>query len=101
MHEVSKAQLRVMPLHAITEVCGEPGLRRRLALELLALPDDDRRAVGAATRWAAELHQGQRRTREPYVNHPLRVTLRMLCHYWVADPCAACWTAPTPRWRRT
>ncbi|MET8154162.1 HD domain-containing protein [Actinoplanes sp. NPDC049668] len=82
---VSAAQLRVMPLHAITEVYGEPGLRRRLTLELERLPDPHRRVIDDAAGWATDLHAGQRRTREPYVNHPLRVTLRMLCHYRVTD----------------
>ena len=83
---VSAAQLRVMPLHAVTEVYGEPGLRRRLTLELHRLADADRSAVGGAARWATRLHDGQRRSREPYINHPLRVTLRMMCYYRVNDP---------------
>src|SRR3954454_20898181 len=82
---VSSAQLRVMPLHAVTEVYDEPGVRRRLAVELDALPEVDRAAVAAAAGWAVRLHAGQRRTREPYVNHTLRVTLRMLCHYRLTD----------------
>ncbi len=83
---VSEAQLRVMPLHAVTELIGEPGLRRRLTLELDRIPESHRSAVADACAWAAELHAGQRRTREPYLNHLLRVTLRMLCHYRVTDP---------------
>ena len=79
-------QLRIMPLHAVTEVYGEAGLRRRLTLELDRLPRDGRDAVADAASWAADLHAGQRRSREPYLNHPLRVTLRMLCHYRVEDP---------------
>jgi (p)ppGpp synthase/HD superfamily hydrolase len=79
-------QLLVMPLHAITEVHGEAGLRERLALELERLPPGDREVVRDAAGWAGELHAGQRRTREPYVNHPLRVTLRILCYYHVCDP---------------
>ncbi len=75
-----------MPLHAVTEIHGEAGLRRRLALDLHRLPGPDNAAVAAAAAWAADLHAGQRRTREPYLNHLLRVTLRMLCHYRVTDP---------------
>jgi hypothetical protein len=75
-----------MPLHAVTEVYGEPGLRRRLDVELDRLPVHHRGAVADAARWAADLHAGQRRTREPYLNHVVRVTLRMLCHYRVTDP---------------
>ncbi|MEV6634856.1 HD domain-containing protein [Actinoplanes sp. NPDC051470] len=78
-----EAILRVMPLHAITEVYGTEGLSRRLDLEL---PPTGRAAVASAARWAAELHRDQRRTREPYLNHPLRVTIRMLSRYRVTDP---------------
>ena len=83
---VSAAQLRIMPLHAVTEVYGQAGLRRRLALELHRLPEGDRGAVSGAARWAARLHEGQCRSREPFINHPVRVTLRMMCHYQVIDP---------------
>src|SRR4051812_36092991 len=83
---VPAAQLLVMPLHAVTEIHGEPGLRRRLALELDRLPAGDRRVVAGAAGWAAGLPARQRRTREPYLNHLLRVTLRILCYYRVSDP---------------
>jgi hypothetical protein len=78
--------LRAMPLHAITEIYGETGLRRRLVLELDDLPPTTRDTVRHAQRWAARLHAGQRRTREPYVNHLLRVALRIVCYYRVTDP---------------
>ena len=84
-HPVSAARLRALPLGDITEVYGEPGLRRRLTLELKRLPVADRRVISDAAAWAALLHLGQRRTREPYLNHPLRVTLRILCYYHVED----------------
>jgi hypothetical protein len=84
-HLVSAAQLRVMPLHAITEVYGEPGLRQRLILEIQRLPAADRRVLADAAGWAAQLHATQRRTREPYLNHLLRVTLRIMCYYHVDD----------------
>lgn len=83
---VAAAQLRVMPLHAVTELHGEPGLRRRFTLELDRIPETHRGAVADACAWAADLHSGQRRSREPYLSHVLRVTLRMLCHYRVVDP---------------
>jgi len=83
---VPAAQLLVMPLHAITEIHGEAGLRRRLTLELDRLPTETRRVVGDAADWAARLHAHQRRTREPYLNHLLRVTLRIRCYYRITDP---------------
>ncbi|GAA3948187.1 hypothetical protein GCM10022629_70540 [Amorphoplanes auranticolor] len=75
-----------MPLHAITEIHGETGLRQRITLELDRLPPHDCRMVEDAAAWATRLHAGQRRTREPYINHPLRVALRILCYYRVTDP---------------
>jgi (p)ppGpp synthase/HD superfamily hydrolase len=83
---IPAAQLLIMPLHAITEIHGEAGLHRRLTLELDRLPTGTRRVVGDATAWAAQLHAHQRRTREPYLNHLLRVTLRVLCYYRITDP---------------
>ena len=40
--------------------------------------------------WMARLHAGDRRQREPYACHPLRVTIRILSHYRVADADVAC-----------
>src|SRR3569833_2234691 len=60
--------LMSMPLHAITEVYGEAGLRERLPLEL-----------------AARLHADDRRVREPYLNHLLRVAIRIIKYYGVRD----------------
>src|SRR5262249_30791142 len=33
----------------------------------------------------AHLHRDDRRTREPYLNHPLRTTIRIICYYHVRD----------------
>jgi (p)ppGpp synthase/HD superfamily hydrolase len=78
--------LRTMPLHAITEVHGEQGLRDRFELELADLPEADRELPRRALALAADLHRDDRRVREPYVNHLLRVALRILCYYRVQDP---------------
>src|SRR5829696_5719670 len=77
--------LRTLPLHAITEVYGEEGLRERFALEIADLPEASREQLSAVLDYASALHEGQRRVREPYVNHLLRVTLRILCYYRVTD----------------
>jgi hypothetical protein len=38
----------------------------------------------------SRLHEPDRRQREPYSSHPLRVTIRILSHYRVTDPDVAC-----------
>ena len=85
MDELPPAYLLSLPLHAITEVYGEEGLRRRFALEIGRLPDADRARLERAFRLAERLHRDDRRVREPVLNHLLRVTLRILCHYRVRD----------------
>jgi (p)ppGpp synthase/HD superfamily hydrolase len=74
-----------MPLHAITEVYGEAGLRERFSLELLEFPPDDRRQLEEALELAARLHADDRRVREPYLNHLLRVAIRIIRYYGIKD----------------
>lgn len=74
-----------MPLHAITEVYGEAGLRDRFALELEELPEPDRRQLEEALALASRLHADDRRIREPYLNHLLRVAIRIMRYYGIRD----------------
>src|SRR5262249_25588605 len=39
---------------------------------------------------ASRLHAHDRRQREPYFNHPLRVAIRIISHYGVRDPDIVC-----------
>jgi hypothetical protein len=90
---LSAAELRLlptMPLHAITSVHGEAGLRERLLLEIARFPVTDRARIEGVLALASRLHQHDRRQREPYLNHPLRVTIRILSHYRVDDADVAC-----------
>ena len=82
--------LATMPLHAITSVHGEEGLRERLLIETLRLPDEQRARIDAALALMSRLHKPDRRQREPYACHPLRVTIRILSHYRVTDPDVVC-----------
>ena len=82
--------LAAMPLHAITAARGEEGLRERLAIEIEGLPTPDRTRVGRALALAARLHAADRRQREPYVNHLLRVAIRIASHYRARDPDVLC-----------
>jgi hypothetical protein len=79
-----------MPLHAITSTYGEAGLRDRFAAEIASQPDADRRRMERALELAARLHAGDRRDQEPYVNHLLRVAVRIMSHYGVRDADVAC-----------
>ncbi|MGC4878389.1 HD domain-containing protein [Micromonospora sp. DT43] len=74
-----------MPMHAITEIHGEPGLLERFRLEVERFDDAERVRLTAALDLAAELHRDDRRVREPYLNHLLRVAIRLMHHYQVGD----------------
>jgi hypothetical protein len=79
-----------MPLHAITSTYGEEGLRARFAVELEAWPEPDQRRLSQALALASRLHAADRREREPYVNHLLRVAVRVMSHYRVRDADVVC-----------
>jgi hypothetical protein len=82
--------LAQMPLHAVTSVHGQAGLRERLLIEIAQFPAADRARAGDALAQASRLHARDRRQREPYVNHLLRVTVRIVSHYRISDPDVAC-----------
>jgi HD domain len=82
--------LAAMPLHAITSTYGENGLRERFAAEIAELPAGDQRRLNRALELAARLHADDRREREPYLNHLLRVAIRIMSHYGVRDTDVVC-----------
>jgi hypothetical protein len=82
--------LATMPLHAITSTYGEAGLRDRFAVEIASWPEADRRRMERALDRAARLHAEDRRDTEPYVNHLLRVAIRIMSHYRVRDADVVC-----------
>jgi hypothetical protein len=82
--------LATMPLHAITALHGEAGLRERFTIETRRLPDADRARAAQALDLAARLHARDRRQREPYVNHLLRVAIRIIIYYGVTDADVIC-----------
>ncbi|UWP87520.1 HD domain-containing protein [Dactylosporangium fulvum] len=77
--------LATMPMHAITEIYGEAGLRERFRLEIQRFDEASRQRLGDAFTLAADLHRDDRRVREPYLNHLLRVAIRIMHHYEVDD----------------
>lgn len=82
--------LAAMPLHAVTAIHGESGLRERLLIETGRLPDAQRAQIEVALALMSRLHEQDRRQREPYACHPLRVTIRILSHYRVTDQDVLC-----------
>jgi HD domain len=90
MEDDRQRLLAMMPLHAITSTYGEAGLRDRFAVEVAAWPEPDRRRMERALELAARLHAGDRRDREPYVSHLLRVAIRIMSHYGVRDADVVC-----------
>jgi len=79
-----------MPLHAITSTYGEAGLRDRFAVEIASWAEADRRRLEQALDLASRLHADDRRDTEPYVNHLLRVAIRIMSHYGVHDADVVC-----------
>lgn len=77
--------VRAMPLHAVTEMFGEAGLRVRFETEISRLPEQARDILADGLTLADELHRDDRRTREPYINHLLRSATRILAYYQVED----------------
>src|SRR5579871_1807012 len=79
-----------MPLHAITSTYGEGGLRDRFAVEVASWAPADRLRMERALDLASRLHADDRRQREPYVNHLLRVAIRIISHYGIHDADVVC-----------
>jgi len=77
-----------MSLHQLSEVHGEPGLRARLTLEAGNFPPAHRNRINQALNLASEVHAADRRTREPYLWHVVRVAIRVVSadHLHVLDP---------------
>lgn len=70
----------------VGEFHGEQGLRDYLLSEFERFSEVDQRLMRGALDLATMLHQADRRTHEPYMNHVLRVTLRTIRDYEEEDP---------------
>jgi hypothetical protein len=90
MEMAAQPLLATMPLHAITTTYGEAGLRERFAWEIATFPEAEQERLRRALALASRLHAADRRQREPYVNHLLRVAIRIMSHYGVRDADVAC-----------
>jgi len=84
--QFAEADIRNMPLHEISVKLGTSGLIERYNIEIAELPEETQWQVNQAFLSAAEWHKDQQRTNGPYLDHILRVSLRVLCHYGIKDP---------------
>ena len=66
------------------------GCAARLAIETGRLRWAGRQKISEALELAGRLHAADRRQREPYINHLLRVALRIICHYGIRDTDIIC-----------
>lgn len=79
-----------MSLHDLTEFHGTDGLVKRLYYELEEFEPEERAMIQQAFVVASILHAEDPRFGEPYINHPLRVGLRLISHYKVDDADVIC-----------
>src|SRR6201993_329778 len=79
-----------MPLHPTPWIYGGEGRRARFAVEVDRWPGPDQPRLNQALAVAGRLHAADRREREPYVNHLLRVAIRVMSHYGVHDADVVC-----------
>ena len=80
----------LLTVATIPAVHGETGLRERLAIETATFPTADRERVTQALDLASRLHATDRRQNEPYIDHLLRVAIRIISYYRVSDADVAC-----------
>jgi (p)ppGpp synthase/HD superfamily hydrolase len=59
-------------------------------MEIASFPEADRLRAERALELAAKLHAADRRQREPYLSHVLRVATRIIVHYSVRDADVVC-----------
>ena len=79
-HVVERHIIERMPLHAITTIYGERGLRERLATETARFGDvAERRKIKQALQLAGRLHALDHRQREPYINHYANLRIMPTC----------------------
>lgn len=84
--ELPSDKIANLSLHEITQTYGTSGLVQRLNHESdNHFSHEDQLAIGQAFINAYALHQYDARSTEPYINHPLRVALRVIVHYGQHD----------------
>ncbi|HEY4963756.1 MAG TPA: HD domain-containing protein [Candidatus Saccharimonadales bacterium] len=79
-----------LSLHTLTEEYQTEGLVQRFNYEISRFAPEERAMVYQAFVVASILHFEDSRVVEPYINHPLRVALRLMTHYEVDDAEVIC-----------
>ena len=74
---------------SLREVTGEgstDALRQRLQADLERIELQDNDLIQGSIELAIQLHDGQKRTYESYINHVLRVAIRLIEQFGIRDP---------------
>jgi (p)ppGpp synthase/HD superfamily hydrolase len=88
---VPDRQLLAMKIHVVATNWGTEGLRRMLVAILSDFTEADRDTILRAERIAARLHaRDQRSGDRPYIDHLLRVAIRIAHYYHVRDDEVLC-----------
>jgi (p)ppGpp synthase/HD superfamily hydrolase len=91
MDGISNRRLLEMKIHQVDSNWGTQGLRGMLAAVISSFDQADQATIMRAERIAARLHAQDMRTgNRPYVNHLLRVTIRIAHYYHVRDVDVLC-----------
>lgn len=86
MQGISARQLLTMKIHVVDSNWSSEGLRAMLASVIANFEDEEREAIVRAERIASRLHADDTRSGgRPYVNHLLRVAIRIAHYYHVRD----------------
>lgn len=83
---ITERRLLTMKIHVVDTNWSSDGLRAMLAAVTASLDEGERAAIRRAERIASRLHAADMRTGgRPYVNHLLRVAIRIAHYYHVRD----------------
>jgi (p)ppGpp synthase/HD superfamily hydrolase len=82
----SKLDIYTMPLTHVSIEYGTEGLEHRLQHTLGKIGLQDHELIQESIRLGLDLHRDDSRTYEPYNNHLLRVTLRLIEDLGIIDP---------------
>lgn len=77
--------IATMAIHGISNLYGTEGLKQRFEIESEVFSSSERDLLSRCLDYSTSLHSGDFRGSDPYINHPLRVALRIMAHYEIED----------------